>query len=94
MNYIRQAINMLRGDEDYSLSVPGVMECVKCGGWDNLQVHHKNGNHKDNRPENLQWLCINCHSREHKRFIPERNDSDLRFDFHKEHKKDLDFRFR
>ena len=27
-----------------------------------LQVDHKNGNHKDNRPQNLQTLCANCHS--------------------------------
>jgi len=27
-----------------------------------LQVDHKNGNPKDNRPKNLQTLCANCHS--------------------------------
>ena len=29
-------------------------------GW--LQVDHKNGNHFDNREENLQTLCANCHN--------------------------------
>lgn len=26
-----------------------------------LQVHHKNGNKKDNEPSNLVTLCIRCH---------------------------------
>lgn len=27
-----------------------------------LELHHINGNNRDNRLENLQWLCPNCHS--------------------------------
>ena len=30
-----------------------------------LQLHHINGNHQDNRLENLQILCPNCHSKTH-----------------------------
>ncbi len=26
-----------------------------------MDVHHVNGNHSDNRLENLQTLCANCH---------------------------------
>ena len=43
--------------------------CEECGignEWNGkpltLQVHHINGNHKDNRIENLQILCPNCHT--------------------------------
>ena len=30
-----------------------------------LQVHHLNGNHNDNRFENLQLICPNCHAQTH-----------------------------
>lgn len=45
-----------------------VYKCEKCGinEWNGckitLQAHHLNGNHYDNRLENLQILCPNCHS--------------------------------
>ena len=41
-------------------------ECGNTGEWNNkkltLQVHHINGLKYDNRPENLIFLCPNCHS--------------------------------
>lgn len=43
--------------------------CVICGqgpSWNGevlvLQVDHENGQHDDNRPENVRFLCPNCHS--------------------------------
>lgn len=39
--------------------------CERCGFIPErlcqLDVHHLNGDHSDNRPENLQTLCANCH---------------------------------
>jgi predicted RNA-binding Zn-ribbon protein involved in translation (DUF1610 family) len=43
-------------------------ECIKCGlkEWEGkslvLDVHHYNGDSLDNRPENIDFMCPNCHS--------------------------------
>ena len=39
-------------------------KCSACGvlsAWGNFDVHHINGDHNDNRPENLTVLCRDCH---------------------------------
>lgn len=38
-------------------------KCELCGYTENLELHHINGNHYDNRLENLQILCPNCHAK-------------------------------
>ena len=46
-------------------------KCEKCGNieWNGqpipLELHHINGNHYDNRLENLIILCPNCHAQTH-----------------------------
>jgi hypothetical protein len=44
-------------------------KCERCGFVavvvDQLDVHHKDGNRKHNRPANLETLCANCHRLEH-----------------------------
>lgn len=39
--------------------------CERCGFVPEnpcqLDVNHRNGDHTDNRPENLETLCANCH---------------------------------
>lgn len=37
--------------------------CEICGYTENLELHHINGDHNDNRLENLQILCPNCHAK-------------------------------
>ena len=43
-----------------------ICECCGLSEWRGvsipLEVHHVNGNNKDNRLENLQLLCPNCHA--------------------------------
>lgn len=38
-------------------------ECEICGYSDKIELHHINGNPYDNRLENLQILCPNCHAK-------------------------------
>ena len=40
-------------------------KCELCGGKVNLQVHHKDKNHLNDSPENLQTLCSVCHHKIH-----------------------------
>lgn len=43
-------------------------KCASCGitTWNDkpapIELNHINGNNRDNRPENLEFLCANCHA--------------------------------
>ena len=41
--------------------------CEKCLRTDHLCIHHRNGDHYDNQPENLAVYCQGCHQSEHKK---------------------------
>lgn len=40
-------------------------KCERCGSIINVDVHHKDGNHNNNTPNNLELLCRSCHMKEH-----------------------------
>lgn len=48
--------------------------CKRCGFIPEdkcqLDVHHLDGNHNNNDPNNLQTLCANCHRLMHKKRSP------------------------
>jgi hypothetical protein len=52
--------------------------CEKCNSIKNIQIHHKNKNHFDNRLSNLQALCAKCHQGWH-------NKNDPAFEIRKKH---------
>jgi hypothetical protein len=47
-----------------SLVAPG--PCSRCGKPQATDVHHKDGNWRNNSPTNLERICRSCHSREHR----------------------------
>ena len=40
--------------------------CSRCGKPDARDVHHKDLNHLNNSPDNLERICRSCHNREHR----------------------------
>ena len=41
-------------------------KCERCGSTEFLLVHHRDHNHYNNDPMNLETLCKRCHQIEHK----------------------------
>ena len=71
--YLKENTNIANGRLRNKLVESGLKEakCECCGNTEwmgkniPLELHHKNFNHYDNRLENLQILCSNCHSIAH-----------------------------
>ena len=40
--------------------------CNRCGATEQLVIHHRDGVHTNNTPDNLEVLCSPCHSSHHK----------------------------
>ena len=40
--------------------------CDNCGSIENIHIHHKDGNCKNNSRDNLQALCKSCHMKHHR----------------------------
>lgn len=53
-----------------------IQECCHCKSTNDLEVHHVDFNHENNKPQNLVGLCHSCHVAIHrKRTHPELKDS-------------------
>lgn len=48
--------------------------CAQCGAPNALDVHHKDGNWRNNVRENLERICRSCHKKEHYRLKPREHD--------------------
>lgn len=61
---LKEGVNYKSDDLKKRLINEGLKEekCELCGYTNNLELHHINGDHYDNRLENLQILCPNCHA--------------------------------
>lgn len=60
--------NYKTGEATYRNIIQEDSICERCG-FDNikaLEVHHKDRNRHNNKRENLEILCANCHMIEHK----------------------------
>ena len=54
--------NYLLEKHNYKCELCGWGEVNQYTGTIPLEIHHKDGNYKNNSEENLQVLCPNCHS--------------------------------
>ena len=56
-------------DGTQSTAYRGMIEkthCNRCGTTEALLIHHRDGVHTNNTPDNLEVLCSSCHTSHHK----------------------------
>jgi 5-methylcytosine-specific restriction endonuclease McrA len=61
--------------------------CGRCGRefagkrLSELTVHHKDHNHDNNPPDGTNWelLCLECHDKEHARYLEEEPDDEAKW---------------
>jgi 5-methylcytosine-specific restriction endonuclease McrA len=61
--------------------------CARCGRefagkrLSELTVHHKDHNHDNNPPDGSNWelLCLECHDKEHARYLEEEPDDETKW---------------
>jgi len=61
--------------------------CARCGrAFDGkrlreLDVHHRDHDHRNNPPDGSNWelLCLECHDKEHARYLEEEPDDEARW---------------
>lgn len=51
-------------------------KCASCGKTEGLLIHHVNGDHYDNRLDNLKILCSPCHTTHHKKLWWEKTNAE------------------
>lgn len=61
-NLSKRIRNYLLRKMEYKCELCGWGEINKYTGTIPLEIHHKDGNYKNNTEDNLQVLCPNCHS--------------------------------
>ena len=60
----RNNVSIPKTLKQYIISLYGKCEC--CGYDEVLDLHHIDGNHNNNNPENHSVLCPNCHAKIHR----------------------------
>lgn len=64
-NQTGTANNNWKGGEGIYRRLKPVEKCERCGSTEHLLVHHRDGNRRNNAPENLEGLCKRCHQIHH-----------------------------
>lgn len=68
-------------------------ECCKAefDGELRFELHHEDGKRTNNTPENLRWLCVNCHKKKHFRELGRTRKGQKGYPTHEEEIVSIDF---